>query len=172
MQGQQQPSPTIIVLGLEALTAFPLGLLFSERRQFAAQVSRDGTDSGWPFSCCELIVVQAAVHFDSIFQERWRNAVLGQTEGPEKNLYRKSNAMLKRPGWLRISNPMRPCAFGRQTSVAPNSMDRRQQSAHGSELEEDCVRGAEAGAASLIKIGHRGNAKFPATSSITFTWQT
>ena len=46
------------------------------------------------------------------------------------------------------------------------------QEIHRPEPEEDCVAGATVGAASLIKIGHRGNAKFPATSSITFTWQT
>ena len=68
MRGQQTTITYIIVLGLEAIRAFSVGVLFPERRQFAAQVSRDGTDSGGPFSCCELIVVQAAVHFDSIFQ--------------------------------------------------------------------------------------------------------
>src|SRR5271157_1005403 len=51
-----------------------------------------------------------------------------------------------------------------------------QPETHCPELEEDRVAGggaaAGAGAASLIKIGHRGNAKLPVTSSITFTWQT
>ena len=43
---------------------------------------------------------------------------------------------------------------------------------HFPEPEEVCVAGAVAGAASLINIGQRGNAKLPDTSSITFTWQT
>jgi hypothetical protein len=61
-----------------------------------------------------------------------------------------------------------------QTSVCAglNLTDTQPRETYRPELEEDCVAGATAGAASLIKIGHRGNAKFPATSSITFTWQT
>ena len=57
------------------------------------------------------------------------------------------------------------CAVNNLTETEPVEI-------HYLELEEDCTAGATAGAASLIKIGHRGNAKFPATSSITFTWQT
>ena len=61
-----------------------------------------------------------------------------------------------------------------QTSVRSvfNLIETEPREIHCPELEEGCAAGATAGVASLIKIGHRGNAKFPATSSITFTWQT
>lgn len=65
-----------------------------------------------------------------------------------------------------VKNPGTISTNRRIKLMAPNP------SAHFPEPEEDCAPGAAAGAASFINIGHRGNAKFPATSSITFTWHT
>jgi hypothetical protein len=60
----------MVVLGLEAVTAFSLGVLFLKEGSSRPEASRNGFDFGWNRSVANQIVVRAAVNIHSISQER------------------------------------------------------------------------------------------------------